>query len=130
MTKKKATTILVIPHEGGESTTQIVTSRREAIHKTMREYYVYILASKPNGTLYIGVTNDLIRRVNEHRNDLIEGLTKRYGVHTLVHFEQCGDVAGAIWREKRLKKWKREWKIQLIETDNPEWRDLYPDLMP
>jgi putative endonuclease len=95
----------------------------------MREYYVYILASQPRGTLYIGVTNDLIRRVNEHRNDLIEGFTKKYGVHLLVHYEQCTDVSVAIWREKRLKKWNRAWKIRLIERENPEWRDLYPGLI-
>ena len=95
----------------------------------MHEYYVYILASKPRGTIYIGVTNDLIRRIHEHRNDLIGGFTRRYGVHLLVHYEQCSDVSTAIWREKRLKKWNRAWKIRLIESDNPEWRDLYPDLI-
>ena len=95
----------------------------------MREYYVYILASKPRGTLYIGVTNDLVRRVYEHKNEIIEGFTKRYGVHLLVHYEQCKNVASVIWREKRLKKWNREWKLQLIERENPEWRDLYPDLV-
>ncbi|MBI2830295.1 MAG: GIY-YIG nuclease family protein [Chloroflexi bacterium] len=92
-------------------------------------YYVYILANKPRGTIYVGVTNDLIRRLYEHRNDLIAGFTKRYGVHLLVHYEQCVDVSTAIWREKRLKKWNRAWKIKLIESDNPEWRDLYPDLV-
>jgi len=95
----------------------------------MREYYVYILASKPRGTLYIGVTNDLIRRVQEHRDDIIGGFTKRYDVHLLVYYEQCTDVSAVIWREKRLKKWNRAWKIKLIETSNPEWRDLYPDLI-
>ena len=94
----------------------------------MSEYYTYILASKPRGTLYIGVTNDLIRRVHQHRNDLIEGFTKRYCVHMLVHYEQCKDVSAAIWQEKRLKKWNRSWKISLIESQNPEWRDLYVDL--
>jgi putative endonuclease len=81
----------------------------------MHEYYVYILASKPRGTLYTGVTNDLVRRVYEHKNDFIEGFTKRYGVHFLVHYEQCKNVASVIRREKRLKKWNREWKLQLIE---------------
>jgi len=95
----------------------------------MHEYYVYILASKPYGTLYIGITNDLIRRVHQHRNDLIDGFTKRYGVHCLVHYEQTNDVSAAIWREKRLKKWNRAWKIRLIETENPEWKDLYPELV-
>ncbi|KTB48229.1 putative endonuclease containing a URI domain [Dehalogenimonas alkenigignens] len=95
----------------------------------MHEYYVYIMASKRHGTLYIGMTNDLVRRVCQHRNDLIEGFTKRYGVHLLVHYEQTTDVAAAIWREKRLKKWNRAWKIELIETQNPEWHDLYPELV-
>jgi len=95
----------------------------------MHEYYVYILANKPRGTIYIGVTNDLIRRVHEHRNGLVDGFTKRYGVHSLVHYEQCTDVSVAIWREKRLKKWKRAWKIRLIESENPDWRDLYVGLV-
>jgi len=93
------------------------------------EYYIYILASKFRGTLYIGITNDLIRRVYEHRNDLIDGFTKRYGVHMLVYYEQCTDVSVAIWRERRLKKWTREWKIRLIESMNPTWTDLYPGLV-
>lgn len=92
-------------------------------------YYVYILANKPRGTIYVRVTNDLIRRVFEHRNDLIGGFTSRYGVHMLVHYEQCTDASVAIWREKRLKKWKQAWKIALIESSNPEWRDLYPTLV-
>ena len=91
-------------------------------------YCVYILASQPNGTLYIGVTNDLIRRVYEHRSDAVDGFTKRYGVHQLVYFEETANVEAAIHREKRLKKWPREWKKNLIEGSNPEWRDLYPDL--
>ncbi len=95
----------------------------------MHDYYVYFLASRPRGTIYIGVTNDLIHRVYQHRNDLIEGFTKRYGVHMLVRYEQGADVSAAIWREKRLKKWNRAWKIKLIESENPEWRDLYPDLV-
>ncbi|MFQ5853791.1 MAG: GIY-YIG nuclease family protein [Candidatus Binatia bacterium] len=95
----------------------------------MRQYYVYILASKPHGTLYVGVTNDLILRVHQHRSDLIEGFTNRYSVHLLVYYEQCADVSAAIWREKRLKKWKRAWKIRLIESQNPDWRDLYPNLV-
>ena len=95
----------------------------------MLEYYIYILASKFRGTLYIGITNDLIRRVYEHRNDLIDGFTKRYGVHMLVYYEQCTDVSVAIWRERRLKKWTREWKIRLIESMNPTWTDLYPGLV-
>ena len=87
-------------------------------------YYVYILASKRNGTLYIGVTNDLERRIFEHRNDLIEGFTKKYGVHYLVYYEQTEDIHAAIQREKQLKKWNRKWKLELIEKQNPEWKDL------
>ena len=92
----------------------------------MHAYWVYILASKPRGTLYIGVTRDLIRRVHEHRSDVIAGFTKRYGVHRLVHYEQFFDAENAIRREKRLKKWSRAWKVQLIEKANPNWDDLYP----
>ena len=95
----------------------------------MRDYYVYILASKQHGTLYIGVTNDLIRRVYEHRNNLIDGFTKKYNVHRLVYYEQTSDIESAIQREKRLKKWKRRWKIELIENENPSWKDLYDDLL-
>ena len=91
-------------------------------------YYVYILASKRNGTLYIGVTNNLIRRVWEHRNDVVDGFTKKYGVHRLVYYEQTDSVEAAIQREKRLKKWNRAWKIELIEGVNPDWHDLYEEL--
>jgi putative endonuclease len=94
----------------------------------MNSYCVYILASKRNGTLYTGLTNDLKRRVYEHKNDLIEGFTKKYKVHHLVYFEQTSDIASAIVREKRIKAWKRKWKIELIEKMNPEWKDLYCDL--
>ena len=93
----------------------------------MNSYYVYILASKYNGTLYVGVTNELIRRVYEHKNKLIEGFAKKYDVDRLVHYEETGDVSAAIKREKQLKEWQRAWKIQLIEKDNPLWRDLYED---
>ena len=93
------------------------------------KYYVYILASKRNGTLYIGVTNDLIRRVYEHKNDIVDGFTKKYQVHRLVYYEQTDDVYVAIQREKRMKKWNRQWKIELIEKTNPHWRDLYDDLV-
>lgn len=95
----------------------------------MKKYYVYILASKRNGTLYIGVTNDLMQRVYEHKNDLIDGFTKKYGVHRLVYYEQYDDVVNAIQREKRLKKWNRQWKIELIEKENLEWKDLYLQLI-
>ena len=95
----------------------------------MKTYYVYILASKRNGTLYIGVTNDLIRRVYEHKNDLINGFAKKYKVHMLVYYEHTNDIYSAIQREKRLKKWERKWKIELIETMNPDWHDLYEELV-
>ena len=91
----------------------------------MKTYYVYIMASKKDGTLYIGVTNDLRRRVWQHKNDVHEGFTKKYGVHDLVWFEATNDVLGAIQREKQLKKWNRQWKINLIEKENTEWDDLY-----
>jgi putative endonuclease len=91
-----------------------------------RCYWVYILAGRIGGTLYIGVTNNLVRRVYEHRQGLVEGFTKQYGVHRLVHFEQFDDIEQAILREKRLKKWDRAWKIQLIEENNPNWDDPYP----
>ncbi len=91
-----------------------------------KQYYVYILASGLGGTLYIGVTGDLVRRVFEHRIKAVPGFTRTYGVSRLVHFEVFDDVEQAILREKRLKRWKRAWKIQLIEAQNPNWNDLYP----
>ncbi len=94
----------------------------------MRTYYVYIMASQRNGTLYIGVTNDLARRVFEHKEGLGRGFTKRYGIKLLVHFEVTDDIRAAIQREKNLKKWPRAWKIAPIERGNPDWRDLYADL--
>ena len=95
----------------------------------MNSYYVYILASRRNGTLYIGVTNDLVRRVYDHKTRTIEGFTEKYGVHTLVYYEPYTDVYDALTREKRLKKWKRQWKIDLIETANPDWKDLYSQIL-
>lgn len=89
------------------------------------QYYVYILASKIGGTLYIGVTNDLVRRVYEHREKLVDGFTKKYGVARLVYFEVHTDVEIAITREKQMKKWNRAWKVQLIEENNPNWDGLY-----
>jgi len=91
----------------------------------VKYYYVYILASKRKGTFYIGVTDNLVRRVYEHKNDLIEGFTKQYSVHNLVYYEQCENVETAIQREKRLKVWHRNWKIRLIEEAKPDWKDLY-----
>ena len=93
----------------------------------MKDYYVYILASRRNGTLYIGVTNDLLRRVNGHRTGQVDGFTKEHGVHRLVYYEQTPNVTAAITREKQLKKWNRQWKLRLIERSNPYWRDLYDD---
>jgi putative endonuclease len=95
----------------------------------MKTYYVYILASQKNGTLYVGVTHDLIRRIDEHKNNRVKGFTSKYNVHRLVYYEYTNDVYGAISREKHLKKWKRQWKIELIEKENPEWKDLYIDLI-
>ncbi len=90
---------------------------------------VYILASKPKGTLYIGVTSDLVKRVWEHKNDLAEGFTKRYQVHDLVWYEVHDSMESAISKEKALKKWNRAWKIRLIEEDNPVWADLYERIL-
>ena len=90
--------------------------------------YIYILARLRNGTLYIGVTSDLARRVWEHKQDLVAGFTRRYGVHCLVYSEQHDDIWDALVREKRLKKWNRAWKLALIEADNPDWQDLYGQL--
>ena len=95
----------------------------------MKQPCVYILASRKNGSLYIGVTSDLIKRIWEHKNVLAEGFTKKYTVHQLVFFEQFEDLTSAITREKQLKKWNRDWKIRLIEKENPEWRDLYEELL-
>ncbi len=92
-------------------------------------YYVYILASRKNGTLYIGVTNDLIRRIYEHKDKSISGFTSQYDVDQLVWFDQTDDVMSAISAEKRLKRWNRAWKVALIEKTNPQWRDLYPGLL-
>ena len=93
-----------------------------------RIYYVYILASRRHGTLYTGVTNDLIRRVQEHREGMLPGFTKRYGVVRLVYFEMFGEIGDAIAREKKLKRWRRDWKIALIEENNLDWGDLWPRL--
>jgi putative endonuclease len=87
---------------------------------------VYILASKRNGTLYIGVTSDLVKRVWEHKNNVVEGFTKRYGVHQLVWYDLHENMESAIKREKQLKEWNRQWKLELIEDTNPNWQDLYP----
>jgi putative endonuclease len=91
-------------------------------------YFVYILASARNGTLYVGVTNNLALRSAQHRDEALEGFTKKYGVHMLVWFEEHGYIHDAITREKRIKKWNRAWKLELIEKANPDWRNLSRDL--
>jgi putative endonuclease len=94
----------------------------------MKAFYVYILCSKRNGTLYIGVTSDIIKRVYQHKNNLIDGFTKKYNIHHLVWFEKHESPESAIKREKQIKKWERKWKLQLIEKDNPDWNDLYKNI--
>ncbi len=96
--------------------------------RTDNAYWVYILASKPSGVLYIGVTGDLVRRVWEHKQHQVKGFTQRYNVDMMVHYESFTDPVNAIAREKQLKKWNRAWKVELIETANPAWRDLYEDI--
>lgn len=91
-------------------------------------YYIYLLASQRNGTLYVGVTSDLIKRIWQHKNEATEGYTKEYQVKRLVYFEQYENVNDAILREKRLKHWNRKWKLALIEKDNPNWNDLYDEI--
>ena len=95
----------------------------------MDTYHVYILASKRNGTLYVGVTSNLARRIHEHRNGQADGFTRKYDIKTLVHVEAYKDLEEARRREQSLKRWKRQWKIALIERDNPAWRDLYDDIL-
>jgi putative endonuclease len=95
----------------------------------MKQPCVYILASQRNGTLYVGVTSNLVQRVWQHKSDLVEGFTKKYGVHMLVWFEAHETMESAITREKMIKDWRRAWKLDLIETANPAWRDLYGDVV-
>ena len=90
-----------------------------------KHYYVYILASHRNGTLYVGFTIGLIKRCWEHKNDIVKGFTNKYQVHRLVHYEAFGDKEAAVLREKQLKRWNRKWKLELIEKANPDWEDLY-----
>jgi putative endonuclease len=91
--------------------------------------FVYIMATARNGTIYIGVTKDLISRVHQHKTDAVEGFTQRYCIHNLVWYEHADSIISAIQREKQLKNWKRDWKIRLIEVSNPQWQDLYPGLL-
>ena len=95
----------------------------------MKPYFVYIMTNKKNGILYVGVTNNLLRRVYEHKNNMIIGFTSRYNLHYLVYYETVEDINSAIKREKQLKAWNRDWKIKLIEKNNPDWRDLYEELI-
>jgi putative endonuclease len=94
-----------------------------------KQYYVYILASKQNGTLCISVTGDIIKRVHKHKNGFVPGFTQKYHVHMLVFYEIHNDINQAITREKQIKRWKRQWKLNLIEKGNPEWNDLYYNLI-
>jgi putative endonuclease len=94
----------------------------------MKSYYVYILASRRDGAIYVGITSDLVKRVYEHRGKFVPGFTSRYNITRLVWFEVHDDPIAAITREKELKKWRRAWKIELIEKDNPEWRDMYEEI--
>jgi putative endonuclease len=94
----------------------------------MKNFYVYMLCSKRNGTLYVGVTSDLVKRIYEHKNNLVEGFTKKYDVHRLLWYETHESAESAITREKQIKKWKRAWKLKLIEENNPKWNDLYESI--
>jgi putative endonuclease len=94
----------------------------------VKHYYVYILSSKRNGTLYTGTTSDIIKRVHDHKNGLVEGFTKNYRVHNLVWYEMHSSVESAITREKQIKKWNRAWKLKMIEKENPEWIDLFESI--
>jgi putative endonuclease len=94
-----------------------------------KQYFVYILANRKHGTLYIGITSNLTQRTYQHKSKIVHGFTKRYDIHKLVYFETFDDPISAITREKRLKKWDREWKLQLIERENPGWVDLYDTLV-
>jgi putative endonuclease len=94
----------------------------------MADYFVYIVTNKPRGTLYVGMTSDLVRRAHEHREGIIPGFTKRYGLKQLVYFERYDAPATAIQREKSIKHWSRTWKLDLVNSSNPQWRDLYNDI--
>jgi putative endonuclease len=100
----------------------------ESIPPVLMAYYVYLLASGKYGTLYLGVTNNIVRRIYEHKSKAVTGFTRRYSIDKLVWFEIYNDALTAIAREKELKKWRRDWKIRLIEESNPQWIDLYPEI--
>jgi putative endonuclease len=101
---------------------------RGNLWKIMKGYYIYILSNKKRGTLYTGITSNLIKRIYEHKNDLVPGFTQKYNLHKLVYYEKYDDVLDAITREKRIKKWERQWKIELIENFNADWKDLYYEI--
>ena len=94
----------------------------------MKSYWVYVLASRPRGTLYVGMTSDLVRRISQHREGIIAGFTKEHGIKSLVYYEQHATAIAAIQREKNIKHWSRKWKIDLIRSLNPDWRDLWDDI--
>ena len=98
-------------------------------HSPMSGGYVYILASAPNGVLYVGVTNDLVRRIYEHRNGLVAGFTKKYSIKRLVYFEHYEEIQAAIQREHNMKHWSRKWKVRFILANNPAWNDLYDSII-
>ena len=131
----RMTRITVIPgHDRGSMTFQNTRrniQQHQHVTTTMpaaKQFHVYMLASAPNGTLYIGVTSDLVKRVWQHKEGLADGFSKQYGIKTLVWFELQGSAEAAINREKQLKKWNRAWKIKLIEEKNPLWQDLYGEI--
>jgi len=124
----------VMPRRNGTGVTggsERETAIRDITSNMEREplYFVYILANKPNGTLYFGVTDNLVRRVQQHRDGLVAGFSKRYAVQLLVYFETLTDINAAIFREKSIKRWRRQWKVELIEAQNPQWRDLLLELI-
>jgi putative endonuclease len=117
-------------HDEKDVTERSFPRKRESRELDMaKQPCVYILASQQNGTLYIGVTSNLVKRAWEHKNNVTEGFTKKYGVHRLVYYELHGDMIAAIAREKQLKKWNRAWKLRLIEERNPLWRDLWDEIL-
>jgi putative endonuclease len=122
--------VVTIREAGTVSTSSLPgLTRQSMLRGSMRSFWIYILASRPRGTLYVGITNDLVRRVYEHREGLAEGFTKGYGVKMLVYYEQHATAIAAIQREKNIKHWPRKWKIDLICSTNPDWRDLWEDIV-
>ncbi len=112
-----------------QTATGLSRPSRFATLQSVRQFYVYILASRPGGALYVGVTNDLVRRIHEHRNGMADGFTKRYGIDQLVYFEVYETAYQAIQREKNIKHWPRAWKTRLVAESNASWRDLYGEIL-